>query len=131
MTMVITRALYCLKTSAKAWSEFFGKSFKEMGYTSCVANLDIWIKSPTNNEGYKYWPYMLEYVDDCLAIHHDPGPVMEELKSRYKLKNDTYGEPKRNVGANIEKYQVPHNGKTYWSMHAYDYIVKSCKMLQK
>ena len=30
MAMVITRALYGLKTSAKAWSEFFGKSLKEM-----------------------------------------------------------------------------------------------------
>ena len=36
---------------------------------------------------------------------------MEELKSRYKLKNNMYGEPKRYVGANVEKYQVPHNSK--------------------
>ena len=111
MTMVITRAFYGLKTSMKAWSEFFGKSFKKMGYTSRVANLDVWMKTQTNNEGYKYWSYMLVYVDDCLAVHHDPEPFIEELKSRYKLKNDMYGEPRRYVGANVEKYQVPHNGE--------------------
>ena len=41
MAMIITRALYGLKTSAKAWSKFFGKLLKEMGYTLCVADLDI------------------------------------------------------------------------------------------
>ena len=45
---------------------------------------------------------MLVYVDDCLAVHHDPGPVMEDLKSCYKLKNDMYGEPKRYLGEDVE-----------------------------
>ena len=130
MAMVITRALYGLKTSAKAWSKFFGKSLKEMGYTPCVADPDIWMKPLINNESYSYWSYMLVYVDDCLAVHHDPGPAMEDLKSRYKLKNDTYGEPARYLGANVEKYQLDHNGgKSYWSMHAYDYVVELCKMV--
>ena len=100
--MVITRALYGLKTSAKAWSEFFGKSLKEMGYTPCAADPDVWMKPLANKKRYSYWSYMLVYVDDCLAVHHDPGPVMEDLKSRYKLKNDTYGEPARYLGANVE-----------------------------
>ena len=72
---------------------------------------------------------MLVYVDDCLAVYHDPGPVMEDLKSCYKLTNDTYREPERYLGANVKKYQVKHNGETYWSMHAYDYVVESCKMV--
>ena len=84
------------------------------------------MKPQTNKEGYKYWAYMLVYVDDCLSVHHDPGPVMEELKSRYKLKNDLYGEPTRYLGANVGKYQVPHNGQFSWSMHAYDHVVESC-----
>ena len=79
MAMVIMKALYSLKTSAKAWRESFGKSLKEMEYTSCVDNLDVWMKLQTNNEGYKYRSYMLVYIDDCLAIHHDPEPVFKEL----------------------------------------------------
>ena len=64
MAMVITRALYGLKTSAKAWSEFFGKSLKEMGYTPCVTDPDVWMKPLVNKEGYAYWSYMLVYVDN-------------------------------------------------------------------
>ena len=128
--MVITRALYGLKTSAKAWSEFFRKSLKEMGYKSCVADPDVWMKPATNKEGYKYWAYMLVYVDDCLLVHHASGPEMEKLKSRYKLKNDFYGGPTRYLGANVEKYQIPKTGEKYLSMYAYDYIKESCKMVR-
>ena len=73
---------------------------------------------------------MLVYVDDCLSVHHAPGPEMEKLKSQYKLKNDMYGEPTRFLGANVAKYQIPKTGQKYWSMYAYDYIKESCKMMQ-
>ena len=89
------------------------------------------MKPAVNKLGFTNWSYKLVYVDNCLAVHHDPGPVMEKLKSRYKLKNDKYGEPDRYLGANVGKYQLAHNGgKSYWSMHAYDYVVESCKMVR-
>ena len=88
------------------------------------------MKPLTNNKGYSYWSYMFVYVDDCLAVHHDPGSVMEDLKSRYKLKNDTYGEPERYLGENVKKYQLKHNRrKSNWSIHTYNYVVESCKMV--
>ena len=115
MALIITRALYGLKTSAKAWSEFFGKS----------------TKPAVNKAGYTYRSYMLVYVDDCLSVNHDSGAVMEDLKSCYKLKGDTCGEPERYLGANVGKYQLSHNGrKLYWSMHAGDYLTKSCKVVR-
>ena len=41
MAMIITRAFYGLKTSAKAWSELFGRSLKETGYVSCVVDPEV------------------------------------------------------------------------------------------
>ena len=93
----------------KAWSEFFGKSHKKMGYTVCVTDLDVWMKPVVNNADFSYWSYMLVYLDDCLAIHHNLGPVMEDLNCCYKLKNDIYGEPERYLGANVGKYHLEHN----------------------
>ena len=40
MTMIITIALYGLKTSANAGRDFFGKSLKDMGYALWFTNLD-------------------------------------------------------------------------------------------
>ena len=123
VTMIITRALYGLKTSANAWSEFFGQLLNEVGYTPCIADPDVWIEPTVNNIAFSYWSYMLIYMDDCLALYQDPRPVIEDFKSCYKLNNDMYGEPERCLAANIEKYQLKHNErKSYWSMHAYDYI---------
>ena len=88
------------------------------------------MKPAVNNAGFSYWSYMLVYVDDCLAVHHDPGPVMKDFMSCYKLKNDMYGEPERYLGVNVGKYQLKHNGgKSYWSIHAYDYVVELCKIV--
>ena len=78
--MIITRALYGLKASAEAWRIFFSKSLKEMGYTLCVADPYVYMKKKVNKEGYKYWSYVLVYIDDCLLVYHDPNPIMEDLK---------------------------------------------------
>ena len=68
MAMVITRALYGLKTRAKAWSKFFGKSLKAMGYTPCVADPDVWMKPQVNKEGYFYWSYLLIYLYTLMIV---------------------------------------------------------------
>ena len=99
---------------------------------SCVADSDVWMKPIVNNTGFSYWSYMLIYVNDCLAVCHNPGSNIEDLKSHYKLKNNMYGEPEKYLGANIGKYQFKHNRrKSYWSIHAYDYVVESFKMVHK
>ena len=41
--MVVTRALYGLKTSAKAWRSFFGISLGQMGYKLCPADPDVYM----------------------------------------------------------------------------------------
>ena len=88
------------------------------------------MKKQCDEEGNKYWSYMLVYVDDCLLVHHDPGPTMDELKRRYSLKNDAYGEPDRYLGANTGKFQLG-NGHMYWSMHPYDYVDQVTKMVKQ
>lgn len=82
----------------------FAVSFKEMRYTSCGDDPDIYMKIEINKESYKYWLYILVYVDDCLCDYHKPDLVMEDLRSRYKSKGDTYayGEPEQYLGTNIE-----------------------------
>ena len=77
-----------------------------------MADPDVYMKAKCTKEGFEYWSYMLVYVDDCLLIDHDPGPVMEELKKEYSLKNDAYGRPDRYFGATIDPYTCT-DGKIY------------------
>lgn len=96
------------------WQIFFLKTLATMGYKLYLANPDVFMK-PTmiDHKGNKYWSYMLVYVDDCLLVHYNPDPVMEELKTHYTLKNDAHGPPDQYLGANVELYQMA-DGKSYY-----------------
>ena len=72
---------------------------------------------------------MLVDVDDCLPIDHDPGPVMEELKKEYSLKNDAYRRPDRYLGAIIDSYTYT-DGNAYWSMSPHHYFKEVCKTVK-
>jgi hypothetical protein len=52
----------------------------QMGYTSCKADPDLWLKAMTRPEdNVHYYTFILCYVDDILCIHHDPMSVMSEI----------------------------------------------------
>ena len=90
--MIMTIALYGLKTSAKALKLYFSTSFKEIGYKSCPVYLDIYMKAERdNNNNNKYLSYMLVYLNDYLCVYHELDPVMKDLKLRYKLIGDSFG----------------------------------------
>lgn len=104
--MIITRALYGLKTSDKILRTFFARSLTEINYKFCPADPDVYMKPERDYNGNQYWSYMLVYVNDCRSVHNNSNPIMEDLKSRYKLKGDSYGEPDRYLVANVCKYQL-------------------------
>ena len=72
--MIVVQALYGLKLATKAWSMFFSKTLAELGYKSCLANPDVYMKPMTDHKGNKYRSFMLVYVADCLLVHHEPDP---------------------------------------------------------
>ena len=51
-----------------------------LNFTSCPADPDVWMRPavrPTaDGKGFKYWEYLLAYVDDVLCISNDPKLVM-------------------------------------------------------
>jgi hypothetical protein len=48
---VITRALYGLKSSGAAWRSMFAASLQELGFTSCIADPDVWYRPATKPDG--------------------------------------------------------------------------------
>jgi len=92
-----------------------------MGYTSTRADPDVWIRQAIKPNGHQYYEMLLIYVDDILCISHQPIWTMEQIQDLYRLKNDDIGLPKRYLGANISKYQLPY-GTEAWSASAQDYV---------
>jgi hypothetical protein len=76
--VIITRALYGLRSSGKAWRDHMASTLCETGYSSCKANPDVWVRiKMMKPDGFKYWSYILVYTDDLLVVDHESQVIME------------------------------------------------------
>jgi hypothetical protein len=77
---VIVRALYGLKSVCAAFPEHLVSFICQMGYTSCKADPDLWYKAETRpDDNFKYYAYILCYVDNILMMHHDPMTIFDKI----------------------------------------------------
>jgi len=59
---IVVRALYGLKSSGAAFRLHLAGCMCELGYMSCPADPDLWLKEQTDRKGRKYYSYILCYV---------------------------------------------------------------------
>jgi hypothetical protein len=120
--VVIIKALYGLKTSGTTWRAHFAETLHGMGYTSSLADPDVWFKAECKPDGFEYYSYVLVYVDDILVIAHKPEDVMRILAKTFRLK-DGYASPTRYLGATIKRWWLPGDEEaTHWGHSAVKYI---------
>ena len=70
--MIVVRALYGLKSFGAAFRALLAKHLHDMGYKSSYADPDVYMRPAIKPDGFKYWEYLLAYVDDCCSISFDP-----------------------------------------------------------
>ena len=130
--MKVVHALYGLKTSGASWRATLVATLTEMGFSSSRADADVWMRPATKPNGFEYYEYLLVYVDDILAISHDPKPLIEEIGKTYELKKGSVGPPMRYLGATISKFQIPGNktGREYWAMSAREYVQEAVRIVK-
>jgi hypothetical protein len=133
--IVIVRALYGLKSSGAAWRAHMAQTMTDLGFTPCQADPDVWMKKAVKPCGFAYWEYVLIYVDDILAISHNPSAIMDRLSALYRLKEDPttgkgYGKPKMYLGAEIGTYRITGADKDYWFMSSDKYVGSAVKTVE-
>jgi hypothetical protein len=50
----------------------------DLGFTSCKADPDVWMRKATKPDGTYYYEYVLYYVDDALAGFYGPQIYLAE-----------------------------------------------------
>jgi hypothetical protein len=75
----IVRALFGMKSSGARFRDHLAASLRDMGYRSCKADPDVWMKAATKADGTKFYSYVLAYVDDILCLDTNPKQVMDAL----------------------------------------------------
>ena len=68
---------------------------------------------PTDN--FRYYAYMLCYVDDILCMHHDPMTILDRIDGYMPLKPYSVGDPDIYLGAKLKQTHLP-NGVWAWGL---------------
>jgi hypothetical protein len=127
---IIVHALYGLKSAGAAFQAHLVSFMCQMGYTSCEADPDLWLKAVTRPEdNVRYYAYILCYVDDILCIHHDPMSVMSEINGYLPLKPSSVSDPDIYLDAKLKQTQLP-NGVMAWGLSPSKYVVQAVKNCQ-
>jgi hypothetical protein len=56
---IIVRALYGLRGSGAAFQKHLAKLMTDLGFTSCKADPDVWMRKATKPDGTYYYEYVL------------------------------------------------------------------------
>eukprot|EP00804_Cyclotella_cryptica_P028067 CCRYP_017276-RA/>CCRYP_017276-RA protein AED:0.08 eAED:0.14 QI:0/0/0/1/0.25/0.2/5/0/724 len=126
---IVVRALYGLKSSGAAFRAHLAGCMSEMGYVSCPADPDLWLKEQTDRKGRKYYSYILCYVDDLLVVHHNPKRIMDRINSFLPLKPDSVGPPEMYLGAKLKR-KTFEDGTTAWGLSPAKYVQQAVKNVE-
>jgi hypothetical protein len=114
--VLIVRALYGLKSDGAAFINHLASCMDHFRWKPCLADQDLWMKEETSqDDGVKYWAYILICVDDILCVHHDPGMSLDQIDKYFKMEPGSIMEPTFYLGAKLKK-TVMTNGVVVWGM---------------
>ncbi len=100
---IIVRALYGLKSAGAVFCMHLASFMHQMGYTSCKTDPDLWYKAETRPaDNFRYYAYILCYVDDILCVHHDPMSVLNLINGHMPLKPSLVDDPDIYLGAKLK-----------------------------
>lgn len=127
---LIVRALYGGKSSGKDFRDHLRDCMEHLGYESCLADPDVWMRQSEMDDGTPYWEYMLLYTDDCLAVSHSPKKALEGLGKYFTLKPGSIGPPKIYLGGKVSQIDLP-NGSKAWAFSASQYVQEAVRTLEQ
>jgi hypothetical protein len=75
---IIVRALYRLKSTVATFRDHLAVCMTGLDYKSHLANPDdVWMRTPTFDDGFEFYEYLLIYVDNILCISDSPKKSLE------------------------------------------------------
>jgi hypothetical protein len=79
--LIISRALYGLRSSGARWHDRFADCIREIGFFPCKAEPDIWMRKKDD-----LYEYIAVYVDDLAIAMKNPKDITDILEKKHKFK---------------------------------------------
>jgi hypothetical protein len=127
--LIVVRALYGLKSAGASWRATLAQALRDLGFVSTTADPDVWIRAAVCDDGFEYYEMLLIYVDDILAVSHQPKVLIDAIGEYYKVKPNSDKELEIYLSANAEKVQMP-DGREVWSTSPRDYVKNAIKSVE-
>ena len=91
-----------MKSSGAAFISFSAMALYDLVYKSSVSDPDVWlIPAIKEKDGFKYWEYVLCYVDNLLCISNKPINTVKGIQSKFKLKDEKMEKTNVYLGAEL------------------------------
>ena len=126
---LVVKALYGLKSASFSFRSHMAEKLIEMGFTSSLADPDVWYRAAIKGDGQEYYEYVLMYVDDILAISCNAKEILEEVQRTFKLKNDKIEQPEFYLGAKLREKSI--NGLKCWTITSQDYVKAAVQNIEE
>ena len=98
--LIISKALYGLRTSGARFHERFADTLRAEGFTPCKADTDVWLRRAKDRDIYEY---ICVYVDDLAMAMVDPAGFCKILKTKYNYKLKGDGPLRYHLGCDFER----------------------------
>ena len=127
--LVLTRALYGLKSPGASWRATLASTLENIGFQSTIADQDVWRRKAQKPCGFEYYELMLVYVDDLVLVSHDPNPTMVNIDKIYQLKEGSLGKPDTYLGGQIYEHHLS-DGRMCWGMKSVKHIKNAVQSVE-
>ena len=119
---LIKRALYGGKSAGRDFWEHLRNCMEFLGFTSCKADPDVWMRAAVKSDGTEYYEYVLLYCDDTLVISENGESILRnEIGKYFELKEESIGPPSIYLGGKLSKVTLD-NGIEAWSFSSSQYV---------
>ena len=96
--LIISRALYGLKSSGLQWHEHFADVLRSTGFVPSRAENDIWMRDKGD-----HYEYIAVYVDDLAIARRDPQAIIDCLVNEHNFKLKGTGPIKFHLGCDFSR----------------------------
>jgi hypothetical protein len=127
---MIVRALYGGKSAGRDFWAHLRSCMNFLGFESCPADPDLWMRPATREDGTLVYDYVLLYVDDCLVISDNAEDILrKEIGKYYELKPESIKPPDQYLGCSVRKVQLD-NGAWAWAFGSAQYVKAAVKNVE-
>ena len=127
---IVVRALYGGKVAGANFRNHLRDCMEHLGYQSCLADPDLWMKVEIKPNNDRYWHYVLLYVDDMLSIGTEPKGAIDAIGKCFQMKPDSIGQPNLYLGGKVSKVKLP-NGVEAWAFSSSQYVQAAVKNVEE